>query len=257
MSDKKSDVAEKEPKKCGLVMPISGMEGLSASHWQEVKALVIEALLPDWQVTLVSEGEDTGIIHRRIVERLYSDDIVVVDASARNPNVMFELGMRLAFDKPTVVIKDEETPYPFDVTMIEYVPYPRDLRYARIVSFKQALAAKVAATAKPEHQTFLKSFGPLRVAKLETREVTSDQLLLDRVGRLETHISRLVTLQERVAADRAADRAIDQILGNELAASAAHRDPAIRRFLHEHQLVEDRLRLAQGVFVGSKQSKDE
>ncbi len=55
--------------------------------------------------------------------------IVVCDISARNANVMFELGMRLAFDKPTVIIKDERTPYSFDISSIEHLDYPSDLRY--------------------------------------------------------------------------------------------------------------------------------
>jgi hypothetical protein len=32
----------------------------------------------------------------------------------KNPNVMFELGMRLAFDKPAIIIKDNRTNYSFD-----------------------------------------------------------------------------------------------------------------------------------------------
>jgi hypothetical protein len=34
---------------------------------------------------------------------------------------MFELGMRLAFDKPTVIIKDDKTDYMFDTGIIEHV----------------------------------------------------------------------------------------------------------------------------------------
>jgi len=42
--------------------------------------------------------------------------MIVCDISGRNPNVMFELGLRLAFDKPAIIIKDEITPYSFDTS---------------------------------------------------------------------------------------------------------------------------------------------
>ena len=171
-------------------MPISAMDGIPASHWQDVKSIITEALLPGWQVGLVSDADDAGVIQLRIVGRLYSDDMVVVDVSARNPNVMFELGMRLAFDKPTVIIKDDLTPIPFDISPTEYITYPRDLRYASIVDFQKRLAAKVEATAKPEHTTYLKSFGPFKVAKIETQEVPFDRLMIDRLDRLESLILR-------------------------------------------------------------------
>lgn len=183
------------PRKCGLVMPISAMDGILASHWQDVKAIVIDAL-PDWNVSLVSDGDDAGVIQQRIVERLYKDDMVIVDVSARNPNVMFELGMRLAFDKPTVIVKDEVTIYPFDVAPNEFVDYPRDLRFQKIVEFQKRLAMKVEATARPGHITYLKNFGPFKIAKIETQEVAADSLILERLDRLEGMIARLAIKQE-------------------------------------------------------------
>src|SRR5690606_35815500 len=94
--------------------------------------------------------------------------IVVCDVSGKNPNVMFELGMRLAFDKPTVIVKDDKTDYSFDTGIIEHVGYPRDLRFSKIVLFKDKLSEKVKATyqkslSDPEHSTFLKSFGRFQV----------------------------------------------------------------------------------------------
>jgi hypothetical protein len=48
---------------------------------------------------MVSESEEIRVIQESIVQNLYDNDIVVVDVSGKNPNVMFELGLRLAFDK--------------------------------------------------------------------------------------------------------------------------------------------------------------
>jgi len=163
------------PLVCGLIMPISAIDGLGPEHWTEVKSIIQDAVdsipSPKFSAKLVSDADDVGVIHKRIVQGVYNSDVVVCDVSARNPNVMFELGMRLAFDKPTVIIKDDKTDYAFDTSIIEHIPYPRDLRFSRIVAFKRQLAEKVLATYKASidnagHSTFLKNFGTFKVAEL-------------------------------------------------------------------------------------------
>ncbi len=118
----------KEKKRCGLVMPISALDDCSEQHWADVRQILFEALeAVGFEAQLVSEADDVGVIHKRIVQNLYDNPIVVCDVSGKNPNVMFELGMRIAFDKPVVIIKDDQTAYSFDTRPIEHIPYPRDL----------------------------------------------------------------------------------------------------------------------------------
>ena len=90
--------------KCGIVMPISPIDGLTAEHWAEVLSILKDAIKnTGFEPNLVSDADDSGIIQKRIIHNLYSNELVVCDVSAKNPNVMFELGMRLAFDKPTII----------------------------------------------------------------------------------------------------------------------------------------------------------
>lgn len=183
---------------CGLVMPISPIDGCSASHWEEVQSIVRESLSSikefEFEVSMVSDADDVGVIQKRIVENLYRSDIVICDVSAKNPNVMFELGMRLAFDKPTVIIKDE-TDYSFDTGIIEHIPYPRGLRFKQIVDFKERLASKVAATLKKSekdganHSTFLKNFGTFKVAELSEDVLPADQLVISMLKELQNEVS--------------------------------------------------------------------
>lgn len=97
---------------------------------------------------------------------------------------MFELGIRLAFDKPTIIVKDDKTTYSFDTSPIEHLVYPRDLRFARIVEFKEKLTEKIQATHKKatedkNYTTFLKHFGEFTVAKLDKKEISSQQFILE------------------------------------------------------------------------------
>jgi hypothetical protein len=69
--------------------------------------------------------------------------MVVCDVSSRNPNVMLELGLRLASKLPIVVIFDGEGNYTFDIGTIRYLGYRRDMRYYDTQKFNKDLAARI------------------------------------------------------------------------------------------------------------------
>ena len=98
-----------------------------------------------------------------------------------NSNVMFELGMRLAFDKPTIIIKDYTIKHSFDTSIIEHLEYPRDLRFSKIVDFKATIAKKVLATYKhfidrPDDSMFLGNFGEFKVAELNEQPASPEAM---------------------------------------------------------------------------------
>ncbi len=182
-------------------MPISAMDGCAESHWADVLEIITEAIeSAGFEANLVSNADDVGIIHKRIIQNLYDNPIVVCDVSGKNPNVMFELGLRLAFDKPTIIIKDDKTTYSFDTSAIEHLEYPRDLRFSKIVEFKEKLKDKLKATyskatSDPNYTTFLKHFGEFKVAKLDKKEVSGQEYLLEEMKNLRGSMRRLEQLQ--------------------------------------------------------------
>ena len=190
---------------CGVVMPISTIDGCTESHWADVLEIITEAIEEaGFDANLVSNADDVGIIHKRIIQNLYDNPVVVCDVSGKNPNVMFELGMRLAFDKPTVIIKDEKTSYSFDTSAIEHIEYPRDLRFSRIVDFKAKLTEKIVATharatTDPNYTTFLKHFGEFTVAKLDKKEVSGQQFIIEELKSIRSAVRRMEysTVQNR------------------------------------------------------------
>jgi hypothetical protein len=189
--------AEDKKPVCGIVMPISTIEGCTQEHWSEVLEIISHGVLAaGFDPNLVSNAEDVGIIQKRIIQNLYDNPVVVCDVSAKNPNVMFELGMRLAFDKPTIIVKDDKTSYSFDTSPIEHLEYPRDLRFAKIVEFKSKLAEKIKATHDRSSRddgftTFLKHFGEFKVAKLEKKEVSGQEFILEELRNMRAVMSRL------------------------------------------------------------------
>lgn len=186
-----------EKKICGIVMPISTIDGCNEGHWSDVLKIVIEAIEDSgFEGNLVSNADDVGIIQKRIIQNLYENPVVVCDVSGKNPNVMFELGMRLAFDKPTIIIKDDKTSYSFDTSPIEHIEYPRDLRFSKIIDFKLKLAEKIKATyekstSDASYTTFLKHFGEFKIAKIDKREVSGAEFIIDELKNIKTEIRML------------------------------------------------------------------
>lgn len=205
-------ILETDQVHCGLIMPLAEFDNCSASHWEDVRKIISTAVetlkSPSFSVRMVSEGDETGIIHRRIIQNVYADPIVVCDVSGRNPNVLFELGMRLAFDKPVVIVKDDKTPFMFDTGMIEHLQYPRDLRHGAIETFKAALAKKVSSTYfaskdNPDSVSFIQSFGPFKTVKFDSVEEPADKAILSMLGDMQSQIHRLAGSVAQMASSTA------------------------------------------------------
>lgn len=167
---------------CGIVMPISPIDGCSAAHWKEVYTIIEEPIKKlGFNPNMVSITAESSVIQHTIVTNLYNNDIVVCDVSGNNPNVMFELGMRLAFDKPAILIKDDKTDFSFDTSIIEHVDYPRDLSYFSILGFKERLRNKIKATydASKEsgYSTFLNKIGNFLLPQLKAADSSIENIL--------------------------------------------------------------------------------
>jgi len=57
----------------------------------------------------------TDVIQSTIVNDLDAADLVIVDLTEHNPNVLFELGIRIAFNKPVCLIRAKGTAPIFDI----------------------------------------------------------------------------------------------------------------------------------------------
>lgn len=187
----------KELVKCGIVMPISGCDNYAQEHWANVLTILSEAANDaGMSPNLVSDSDDSGVIHERIIKNLYENPIVICDVSNKNPNVMFELGMRLAFDKPTIIIKDEKTSYSFDTGVIEHLEYSSDLNYLGTKTFKEKLSDKLKITFEKanndkNYTSFLGHFGRFVISEVKEREVSPQEFLVDKISNLENLVLHL------------------------------------------------------------------
>ncbi|UCA57901.1 RNA helicase [Chryseobacterium rhizoplanae] len=181
---------------CGLIMPIADTDGYPVGHWKEVKKIITSvAEEAGFRTRLVSESEDVRVIQKTIVQNVFDDDIVICDVSSKNPNVMFELGLRFAFDKAAVIIKDDETGYSFDTSPVEHINYRKDLRFSSIEQFKKDLSLKLRATfeksKEANHSMYLQDFGKFVVKELDTKTVSENQYILEKLNEMQREIRNI------------------------------------------------------------------
>ncbi|MFV5593627.1 hypothetical protein [Acinetobacter junii] len=191
---------------CGIIMPIAGMgSDYPADHWLDVIKILHTAIeRAGFTPRIVSESEESTVIHGSIINNIYNDAIVVCDVSNKNANVMFELGMRLAFNKPVVIVKDDKTDYSFDTGNIQHENYRKDLRHSTVEKFINDLSRKIKktyeASLKADYQSFLSYFGKFEVARIENKSIGESEAiekLLNKMNNLESKLSTLLTKEEK------------------------------------------------------------
>lgn len=190
--EKKKDKLEQE-NTCGLIMPISEIDGCSEEHWEGVKEILEEvAKEVGLNGRIVSKSDSTNLIQYNIINRLYNDKTVICDVSGRNYNVMFELGLRIAFNKPVVVIFDKEGPYPFDITNIPYIDYPRNMNYHGIQKFKSNLNKSLEDSLKEKENSYLKTYKDIKIFEAPGVELTEkDKLFLEEIANIKTIVEKM------------------------------------------------------------------
>ncbi len=133
LPDHSSTVVLAEPKKstglrCFAAMPFHEREsGRSTGFFDEVlRALIAPAGRDAGFEVLTANRDGSDVIQATIVNQLLDADLVIADLTENNPNVLFELGLRIAEDKPVALIRARGTPAIFDVDnmlrVFEYDP---------------------------------------------------------------------------------------------------------------------------------------
>lgn len=89
------------------------------------------------------------VIQSTIVNDLDAADLVIVDLTEHNPNVLFELGMRIAFNKPVCLIRAKGTSAIFDIDhMLRVYDYNPCLWPSTLEADVPALTEHIAETWK-------------------------------------------------------------------------------------------------------------
>ncbi|EJU9841544.1 hypothetical protein CGH85_23835 [Vibrio parahaemolyticus] len=191
---------------CFVIMPISSQEGYEDDHFQLVyEDIICPAILATGMTPIrADETKGTNLIQLDILQKVIDSPMAVCDMSAKNPNVFYELGMRQAFDKPTVLLKDEKTNAPFDINGLRYCQYNTDMRHRNVKLAIEQLSATLIETYKnKENKSEINSLVRLlelaKPAELPTGDITPQEKEAKLLSlKLDTVINGMEQMQQKI-----------------------------------------------------------
>jgi hypothetical protein len=134
---------------CFVIMPFVEKTGMfSKGFFDEVlNSLIIPGARDAGFEVKTANRQGTEMIHSTIVNEALDADMCVCDLTEHNPNVLFELGIRLAHDKPVALIQAEGTARVFDVdNVLRVFPYKKELWRSTLQKDLPDLTAHIKAT---------------------------------------------------------------------------------------------------------------
>lgn len=134
---------------CFVIMPFRERTAtFHAGFFDEVlRSLIAPAGRKAGFVVTTASREGTEVIQSTIVNDLLNADMVIADLTEHNPNVLFELGMRMAYDKPICLIRAKGTGPIFDVdNMLRVYEYDPNLWSSTIERDIPELVTHIKAT---------------------------------------------------------------------------------------------------------------
>lgn len=90
------------------------------------------------------------MIQANIVKDIINAPMAVCDLSTRNPNVLFELGIRQAFDLPVVLVQEKGTARIFDIASINTIDYDKNMGYRNVLETQKKITASIGSTEDKE-----------------------------------------------------------------------------------------------------------
>ncbi len=143
---------KEENNNCFVIMPISDCDGYEKGHFDHVYNDIIKPAiaLTDYKAIRADEVKETNLIHLDILKKLIDAPMAVCDLSTRNPKVLFELGIRQAFDRPVVLMQEKDTPKIFDIAPLRYLEYSKDMKYHEVLASQKSLKEAIEATKNSE-----------------------------------------------------------------------------------------------------------
>ena len=195
---------EQTKKKCFVIMPISDVDGYPKGHFNRVYDYIIVPACKQegYEPIRADATSKSNVIIVEILRNILECDMAICDLSSRNPNVFYELGFRQAFNMKTVLMKDDQTDRPFDVSTIRSINYESSLRIDLVNKAITELTKALKETnemSEKEPNSLLKLLSIDNPAKLPDRQTLSldSSLILQAIQDLSMDMHRSMN-QKRI-----------------------------------------------------------
>lgn len=180
--------------KCFIIMPISNQGEYSEGHFTKVYEQIIKPAVENcgYEAYRVDEDKISNSIINKIFEAIQNCPMAICDLSNRNPNVLYELGLRQAYDKPVVLIQDDKTERIFDVSGISTVTYRSNRLYENVMEDRKKIEEAIEAT-KEGKSNSLMMIVKAEAANISLENINQDDKVSIMLNSIMTEVQELKT----------------------------------------------------------------
>ena len=180
-------------KTCFVVSPIGDDNSEPRIHADWVLNGIIRKSMEehkDFKVVRADEVSAPGLIDRQILRYLYESDLVIADLSFKNPNVMYEVGIRHMLQKPIIHMHNITEKLPFDIILQRSIPFSL-ITYQSVNKAVSDLSAAIKAVLDPSFEIDNPVVAALGRLRIEMSATPDEKVLLKSIQSLEARVAQL------------------------------------------------------------------
>lgn len=201
----KADVSN-TPKECFVIMPISDPDGYEEGHFRRVYEDIFMPAIDKagYKPFRADDNNAASMIHLEILNKLLECPIAICDLSSRNPNVLFELGIRQAFDLPVILVQEVGTQRIFDISSINTIDYRQERIYHQVIEDQQKIYQGIIDTMRDWKEgksinsiiRLLSLRQPAQLKELENaKQDPAVQFIMEEISSLRSEFRNIKNLQ--------------------------------------------------------------
>ncbi|ARX36489.1 hypothetical protein AM402_09895 [Proteus mirabilis] len=181
-SDKITEQQEIKKKTCFVIMPIADHPDYEKGHFKRVYEYLIKPACETagYQPIRADDSKASHMIMFDILKKIVECDMAICDLTTKNANVFYELGLRQAFNKKTILITDGKEKAPFDIAGFRYVEYSSTLRIDQ-VKVDIPKITEMLKTTESDSENSINSIVKLlemQPVKIEPKDLNSEESML-------------------------------------------------------------------------------
>lgn len=217
MAAKKEEQAKKPEKKtCFVIMPFSDPEGYERGHFRSIYEYTFVPAIraAGYEPLRIDDNSVSNLIHGKMMDELINATMVLCDLSTNNPNVLYELGIRHAYDKPVVLVQEMGQKRIFDIGSITSVEYHPTRLYEEVVEDQKKITKAILDTASEKKKYSIMSLVALQSATPTSGEAVTSGEQMEYLLREVSRMSRKVDGLEKKVIDMPASVEITKYNGS-------------------------------------------
>ena len=198
MSNNVEKKNEQEIPVCLVIMPFTDPKGYEQGHFRKVYDQILAPAIraAGYDPHRIDDEIESTLIHGKLLDQLINAPMVLCDLSSKNPNVLYELGIRHAFDKPVVLVQEKGQDRIFDIAGLTTSEYRKERLYDEVIEDQGNIEKAIRQTATAKKHSIM-SLVRLSPAKLNQKSDLSSEehleiMLVDmsrRLSRIEDKVS--------------------------------------------------------------------